>query len=335
MRFRPLARTGLEVSELAFGAMNLGGRTDDVTSRKMLETAIGAGVNLIDTADIYSGGRSEIVVGQVLSSTATRDSVLVATKCGLPTGHDRNSAGGSRRHLVSSCERSLRRLKTDRIDLFQLHRPAFDTDLDQTLSALDDLVRSGKVLCIGTSTHPAWFVMECLAMSARHGWARFVTEQSPYNLLDRRVENELVPLAERHAIGLLPWSPLAGGILAGRYDEPGTATSGSRAEVLPALRDRVTPRALDVARAMRALADQHGLSAAQLSLLWLRDRPAVVAPLIGPRTPEQLWEYLGIADHEPLTKDALSAIDALVPPGTSVSDFHNTSGWTAGSRSLN
>jgi aryl-alcohol dehydrogenase-like predicted oxidoreductase len=330
MEMRALGSSGLSVSALTLGAMNFGGRTDPATSGIMLLSALDAGINLIDTADLYSAGASERLVGEVLERTGRRDSVLIATKCGMPVGPTVNDGGSSRRHIVASCEKSLRRLRTDRIDLYQLHRPSFVTAPEETLAAFDQLVRDGKVIDIGSSTHPAWFVMECLDVSARYGWARYVTEQSPYNLLDRRIENELIPLAQRHGLGILPWSPVAGGILAGRYRTARTAEPGSRAEILPALRERVTERALEVAEAVRILAETLDMSAGQLALLWLRDQPGVTSPIIGPRTPEQLAEYLEIAEHAPLEAPILDALDKLVPPGTHVADFHNSSRWMGG-----
>jgi aryl-alcohol dehydrogenase-like predicted oxidoreductase len=330
MQMRILGASGLSVSSLSLGAMNFGGRTDPATSETLLLEALDAGINLIDTADVYSRGASEELVGEVLERSGRRDSVLIASKCGMPIGPTVNDGGGSRRHIVASCERSLRRLRTDHIDLYQLHRPSFVTAPEETLAAFDQLVRAGKVIDIGSSTHPAWFVMECLAVSARYGWARYVSEQSPYNLLDRRIENELIPLAQRHGLAILPWSPVAGGILAGRYRTARTAEPGSRAEILPALRERVTDRGLAVAQQLGLLAEGIGLTSGQLALLWLRDQPGVTSPIVGPRTPEQLHEYLAVAEHPRLGQEIFDALDELVPPGTHVADFHNSSRWMGG-----
>lgn len=334
MDMRPLGRTGVHVTSLCLGAMNFGGPADEDASEKMILAALDAGLNFIDTADVYTGGNSERIVGDVLARAGRRDEVVVATKVGLPSGAGRNNQGASRRHIVRSCETSLERLRTDHIDLYQLHRPSFDIDPEETLSAFDDLVRAGKVLNIGCSTHPAWFVHECLAVSERRGWARYVSEQPPYNLLDRRIENELVPLARRHGLALLPWSPLAGGILAGRYRSTAKPPKGSRAERMAQVQDRLTKPALAAANAVARLADERGLTSGQLALLWLRDRPGVTSPIIGPRTVEHLQESLAIADHEPLDDEAVAALDEVVAPGTFVSNFHNTSGWMPGSLSL-
>ncbi len=310
--------------------MNFGFRTDAAEAERMLLTALDAGVNLVDIADVYAAGESERMVGSILKRSGRRDEVLIATKCGMDVGPHVNDRGGSRRHIVRSCEKSLRSLGTDRIDLFQLHRPFFDTAPDETLGALDSLVRAGKVLAIGSSTHPAWFLMECLALSDRHGWARYVTEQAPYNMLDRRVENELIPLAQRHGLAILPWSPLAGGILAGRYPSATEMPEGSRAADYWGLRARVTERALEVASEVARIAAAVDLTPGQLALVWLRDRPGVTSPIVGPRTLEQLEESLVAADHPGLPEDVLAGIDELVPPGSWISDFHNTSRWMGG-----
>jgi aryl-alcohol dehydrogenase-like predicted oxidoreductase len=333
IEMRPLGRTGVKVSALGLGAMNFGGPADEDASEKMLLTALDAGINFIDTADVYTGGNSERIVGEVLERAGKRDDIVLATKVGIPSGPGPNNQGASRRHIVRSCEASLSRLRTDRIDLYQLHRPLFDIEPEETLAAFDDLVSAGKVINIGCSTHPAWFVHECLAVSDKRGWARYVSEQPPYNLLDRRVENELVPLALRHGLALLPWSPLGGGILTGKYRSATKPPAGSRAARMPAAQDRLTKPALAVVNALGKLADERGLTSGQLALLWLRDRPGVTSPIVGPRTVEHLQESLAIADHAALDEDAIAALDDVVAPGTFVSNFHNTSGWTPGATS--
>src|SRR6476469_8289304 len=246
---RPLGRTGVQVSAICLGAMNFGGPADEETSEKLLLTALDAGVNFVDTADVYTGGESERIVGEVLERSGRRDEIVLATKVGIQASEDPNDRGASRRHIVRSCEESLRRLRTDRIDLYQLHRPSFDIDPEETMRAFDDLVHAGKVVNVGCSTHPAWYVRECLGVSDKRGGARYVSEQPPYNLLDRRVENELVPLALRHGLAIIPWSPLAGGILAGRYRSAGKPPEGSRADRMAGLRQRLTKPALAAANA--------------------------------------------------------------------------------------
>ncbi|MCW2614465.1 MAG: putative oxidoreductase [Frankiales bacterium] len=327
---RRLGRTGLQVSAISLGAMNVGAGADEATSEQMLLTALDAGINLVDTADLYHHGESERILGEVLARNGRRDEVLIATKCGMPVGPGPNDRGASRRHVIASCEASLRRLGTDHIDLYQLHRPFFDVAPEETLSAFDQLVRDGKVRDIGSSTHPAWFLMECLAVSDRHGWPRYVTEQSPYNVLDRRAENELVPLCQRYGVAVMPWSPVAGGILAGRYTSVQDVPAGSRAARLPALRERLTGPSLAAATRLAELADQAGMHALELALVWLRDQPGVTSPVIGPRTPEQLALYLAAVERPPLEQALLDAIDEVVPPGGHVSDFYNSSRWMGG-----
>jgi aryl-alcohol dehydrogenase-like predicted oxidoreductase len=240
---------------------------------------------------------------------------------------DPNDQGNSRLHIMNAVEDSLRRLQTDWIDLYQIHRPVFDVPQDETLRALDDLVRQGKVRYIGCSTFPAWMVMEALAISARYGLARYVTEQPPYNLLDRRIENELVALAMRHELGLLTWSPLATGVLAGRYEHASSTPQDSRAARLGSyLAERVTARGIKAARKVAELARTHGMLASQLALLWVKDQPAVTAPIIGPRTEAHLDDALPVLEMN-LSGELAAAMDEIVPPGSAVADFHNTSNW--------
>jgi aryl-alcohol dehydrogenase-like predicted oxidoreductase len=223
----------------------------------------------------------------------------------------------------------LRRLQTDHIDLYQMHRPSLDIPQDETLRALDDLVRSGKVRYVGCSTHPAWMVMEAIATSERLGITRYISEQPPYNLLDRRIENELVPLAQRHGLALLPWSPLAGGILAGRYNNMEETPEGSRlarnGRESP-FGQRVTRRGVEVARALDPIAKEQNMTISQLALLWAKDQPGITSPIIGPRTMEQLEDALGILERT-LDDETRSRLDALNPPGNAVSDFHNSNNW--------
>ncbi len=329
MEYRPLGRTGVQVSSLCLGTANFGNPTPEETARQMMQQALEAGINLFDTADSYNAGESERILGRFLKDTGQRDQVLLATKVYYPVGDGPNDRGLSRYHVLRACEDSLRRLQTDRIDLYVVHRSASATiPVDETLGALTDLVRQGKVLYIGCSTHPAWEIMEALMVSELKGYARYVAESSPYNLLDRRVENERVPLCQRHGLALLPWSPIAMGMLAGRYPVDQTFPKGSRAAANPQgiYAQRINRRGLEVAARVLEIAAQYGLSPAQLSLLWLRDQPGVTAPIIGPRTPGQLSEMLHVAELR--ADDALRvAFDRLNPPGMAVSNFHNTSGW--------
>jgi aryl-alcohol dehydrogenase-like predicted oxidoreductase len=230
---RPLGPTGVDIAPLVLGTMNFGDPTPRDESMAMLARVIDAGITLIDTADVYAGGESERIIGEALAATGRRDDVLLATKVGIPRRDAPPDTWHRREHIVSSCEASLRSLGTDRIDLYQLHRPSMLVPQDETLAALDELVRAGKVRWIGASSFPAWMVMEALGLATQTGVPAFVSEQPPYNLLDRRIENELVPLCERYGLAILPWSPLGGGILAGRYDTVDVVPDGSRAARRP------------------------------------------------------------------------------------------------------
>lgn len=325
MELRLLGRTGVRVSALALGAMNFGTATPRAEALRIVHRALDAGVNLIDTADMYGDGESERVVGEALRD-GRRDRVVLATKGHFPTSPDANDRGNSRRHLMRAVEASLVRLGTDRIDLYQVHRPDPDVPLEETLRALDDLVRQGKLVYVGCSTFPAWEVMEGLALSERRGFVRWVSEQPPYNLLDRRIENELVPLAQRHGLAVLPWSPLAMGMLAGRYDRADAPPPGSRVARLGGVyRGRVTEPALAAARAIAAVAADAGFAPAALALAWVRQQPAVTAPIVGPRTEQHLQHALDAAAVT-LPTDVLRRLDAIVPPGTAVADFRNNRG---------
>ncbi len=248
MEYRSLGRTGVMVSPLCLGAMNFGGPTDEAASIQIINRALDGGINFIDTANVYNAGESERIVGKALKENGKRDQVVLATKANGAMGPGPNDRNITRYHIMKACDDSLRRLQTDHIDLYQMHRPSFTIPQDETLRALDDLVRQGKVRYIGSSTHPAWMLMEALATSERYGLNRYVTEQPPYNLLDRRIENELVPLCQRYGVGIIPWSPLAGGVLAGRYRPGEQAPADSRmARSGKFFSDRVTPRAVEVA----------------------------------------------------------------------------------------
>ncbi len=329
MPYRSLGRTGVQVSPLCLGAMNFGNPTAEDESLRIIDAALDGGINFIDTANVYNAGESERIVGRALQRNGRRDEVVLATKVNGEMGPGPNDRGISRYHIMKACEDSLRRLQTDRIDLYQLHRPSLQIPQDETLRALDDLVRAGKVRYIGCSTFPAWMVMEALMTSERYSLARFVSEQPPYNLLDRRIENELVPLAQRYGLALLPWSPLAGGILAGRYNDEATVPTGSRLDRSgreSPFGERVTRRGVAVARRVAEVARERGLTASQLALLWCKDQPGITAPIIGPRTMEQLREALDVLDRDLGAEDA-ARLDALNGPGNAVSDFHNSNDW--------
>jgi aryl-alcohol dehydrogenase-like predicted oxidoreductase len=322
---RQFGTTGVEIAPLALGAMNFGIATPPDEAAVMLERAIDAGITLIDTADVY--GESEQVVGDVLARTGRRDDVLLATKVGLPRGEGEPGTWHRREHIVASCDASLRNLQTDRIALYQLHRPSEVVPFEETLGVLGELVDAGKVRWIGTSTFAAWMVADALALAREQApLPAIVSEQPPYNLLDRRAENELLPMCRHHQIAVVPWSPLAGGVLAGRYDRLDEVPDDSRAARVPMTRDRMNERALAVAADVGALARDRGLTTSQFALLWAKDQPGVTAPIIGPRTLAQLDDALAVLDRE-LDDDARAACDALVHPGNAVSDFYSTAFW--------
>lgn len=330
MAHRTLGRTGVKVSPLCLGTMNFGGPTPEAEAVDIVQAAIDGGINFIDTADVYNRGRSEEIVGRAIAASGKRDQLIIATKVYSPMSNAPNDRGGSRMHILKSCEASLRRLGLDCIDLYQLHRPDLEVPQDETLRAFDDLIRSGKVRYIGCSTHPAWKVMEALAVSDRLGLHRYISEQPPYNLLDRRIENELIPLCQAHDLAVLPWSPVAGGVLTGRYAPDDLAPSDSRARNWGArFADRVTSQGLKVAAEVAGMAAERGLSASQLALLWVKDQPAITAPIYGPRTMQHIQDALPVLEMR-LADEDRALFDALVPPGCAVSDFHNSNNWMKG-----
>jgi aryl-alcohol dehydrogenase-like predicted oxidoreductase len=328
MEYRRLGRSGVLVSALCLGTMNFGSPTPEAESFQILQRALAAGINCLDTANVYNAGESERIVGKFLKETNQRDQVVLATKVYGKMGDRPNQSGSTRYHILQACEDSLRRLQTDHIDLYQLHRPPLTHPQDETLRAFDDLVRSGKVRYIGCSTHPAWMVMEALAISERQNLARYISEQPPYNLLDRRIENELIPLCLKYDLAVLPWSPLAQGVLAGRYAQAGVYPEGSRASRWDEQmgKSRVTRRGVQAAIALGQMAQERGLTSSQLALLWVKDQPGVTAPIVGPRTLAHLEDALGIAELR-LDPADLPRFDALVHPGTAVADFHNSNDW--------
>ncbi len=326
MEYRILGRTGVKLSPLVLGTANFADPTPEVEAGQLLERAIDAGINLIDTGNSYAAGESERIIGRALKQSGRRDQVLIATKAHYPVGAGPNDRGNSRLHLIKACQDSLERLQTDHIDLFQLHRPAFDIPLDETLGALDDLVRWGMVRYIGCSTHPAWKVQEAILLSEFKRYARFVSEQPPYNLLDRRIENELVPMCQANGLGIITWSPMAMGVLAGRYasiDFPADSRAALRGGIYA---ERVTSQGIEVGNRFVALARERGISASQLAVLWVKDQPGITAPIIGPRTAAQLEELLPVLEMT-LDDETRAACDELVPPGSVVADFHNSADW--------
>jgi aryl-alcohol dehydrogenase-like predicted oxidoreductase len=314
MQYRTLGRTGIKVSPYALGAMMFGrppGNPDHGDSARIIHKALDAGINFVDTADAYSRGESEEIVGQALNGR--RDDVVLATKVHLPMGDDPNQRGNSRRWIMTEVENSLRRLQTDWIDLYQIHRPDPDTDIEETLSALSDLIHSGKVRLIGSSAMPASGIVEAQWVAERRGLERFRTEQPPYSILNRGIEAEVLPVAQRYGMGTLVWSPLAKGMLTGRIRK-GQQTDLRRAAMLTSFSDE--PR-LDAVEQIIPLAEQAGLPMTHLAMAFAITHPGVTSAIIGPRTMEQLDDLLAGIDVT-LTDDILDRIDEIVPPGTDV-----------------
>jgi aryl-alcohol dehydrogenase-like predicted oxidoreductase len=318
MRYRPFGRTGVQVSNLCLGAMMFGewGNPDHDESIAVIHAALDAGVNFVDTADVYSAGESEEIVGEALAGR--RDEVVLATKFFNPMGADRNQRGSSRRWIVQACEASLRRLGTDHIDLYQVHRPDPRVDVDETLGALTDLVHQGKVRYVGSSTFPASEIVEAQWVAERRNRERFVCEQPPYSMLVRGIEHDVLPACQRHDMAVIPWSPLAGGWLSGKWRLEGETISSRRAARIPGRYDMSDPnnqRKLEAADALGRLADDAGLTLPLLAVAWVLRNPAVTAAIVGPRTMEQLTSQLDAADLD-LDTDLLDQIDEIVAPGT-------------------
>ncbi|OII24660.1 aldo/keto reductase [Curtobacterium sp. MCBA15_013] len=316
MQYRTLGRTGIQVSPFALGAMMLGtdgsiGNGDEQDSIRIVHRALGAGINFIDTADRYSQGGSEELLGKALAGR--RDDVVIATKFNGPMGDDPNRRGNSRRWITQAVEGSLRRLRTDHIDLYQAHRPDDTVDLEETLSALTDLIRSGKVRAIGSSDFPASMQVEAQWTSERRGLERFRTEQPTYSILNRGIEREVLPVVQRYGMGSLVWSPLAGGMLTGRFRK-GQDTDLARATMFRHNRDE---RRIDAVEQVVALSEETGIRMTHLAMAFAIAHPGVTSALIGPRSVEQLDDLLAGADVV-LSDEVLDRIDAIVPPGTDV-----------------
>jgi aryl-alcohol dehydrogenase-like predicted oxidoreductase len=329
MNYRTLGHTGTKVSPLCLGAMMFGewGNPDHEDGIRIIDRALDAGINFIDTADVYSRGESEEIVGKALAG-GKRDNVVLATKVHGKMGDDPNQFGNSRRWIVREVENSLRRLKTDWIDLYQIHRPEADTDIDETLGALTELVRAGKVRYIGSSTFPASQIVEAQWVAEKRSRERFVCEQPPYSILVRAIENDVLPTAQRYGMGVIPWSPLAGGWLSGRYRKDAELPDSRRARMIPGRYDMSIPgnqRKLDAAEALAKLAEQAGMTLIEMALAFVIRHPAVTAAIIGPRTMEQLESQLTSADVE-LSDDVLDKIDAIVAPGVNVNP--DDGGWS-------
>lgn len=324
MDYRSFGRTGVQVSPLCLGCMNFGGKTSPDDSFAIIDRAIDEGINFLDTANVYSRGKSEEVVGEALKRNGKRDRIVLATKVhGVMADDDPNQGGLSRRHIIEQCEASLRRLKTDVIDLYQLHRPKSETAIDESLRALDHLIRAGKVRYIGSSFFMSWKFVESLWASKELGLNRLISEQPPYMILDRRIERDLIPMAETYGVALMPFGPLAGGLLSGKYTAGDAAPEGTRYADKVAWQQemRFSDQGLAAAEKVAKYAQEKGVGVAEFSTAWVLAQPGVTSPIIGPRTMDQLNAYLRALEVE-ITEEDNSVIDTIVAPGEHVTPYY-------------
>jgi aryl-alcohol dehydrogenase-like predicted oxidoreductase len=327
MEHRPLGHTGVQVSKLWLGAMMFGawGNKDEHESVRIVHRALDAGINFIDTADVYGQGEAEMIVGKALAG-GRRDDVVLATKFYGAMGDEPNQRGGSRRWIVREVENSLKRLGTDWIDLYQIHRLDPETDIEETLAALSELVHQGKVRYIGSSTFPASAIVEAQWAARDRHMQRFVTEQPPYSILVRAIETDVLPTCARHGMAVISYSPLDGGWLSGRWRKDAGQQSSSRAGRLPDrfdLSELGNQRKLDAVEELTQLSDEAGITLIQLAIAFVLNHPAITAPIIGPRTLEHLESQLA-ADDVVLGQDLLDRIDEIVPPGTTINPVDNS-----------
>jgi aryl-alcohol dehydrogenase-like predicted oxidoreductase len=306
--------------------MNFGGATDKDQSFRIIDEAIDAGINLFDCADIYSGGESERVLGEALFRNGKRKGALITSKAYMPSGSGPNDRGSSRHHIFESCENSLKSLKTDYIDIYFIHRTDFSVPPEEPLAALDILVKQGKVRYVACSTHPSWRTVEALMTADRFGYPKFICEQPPYNLLDRRIEQEILPMCRYFDLGVICWSPLAQGMLAGRYKKADQLPEGSRGTQKEVYAERITQAGIDAAEKMMKYARKKQLTPAQFAVAWILNQPGVTGSIIGPRTIEQFRDLLPSAEIE-LTDEDRSFCDTLVPPRSHLSNHFNTTDW--------
>ena len=328
MEHRSLGRTGVPVSVLCLGSMNFGDKTPEAESMDIIDRAIDSGVNFLDTANVYTRGASETIVGKELQRNGKRDRIVLATKVyNRMSDDDVLAAGSNRRHIIEQCEASLKRLQTEYIDLYQIHRPDSKVPIDETLRALDDLVRSGKVRYIGTSTFPAWRVLESLWVAKELGLNRFVSEQPPYHLLDRSIEREVIPLAQSYGLAILPWSPLAAGFLTGKYrreqSAPGDTRIASDIEKMQGpyrrrMQQVLSDRAFDLLDVVKELATEKRCTPSQVALAWLLGQPGVTSVIIGPRNIAQFDDNLGAVALE-LDEADHARLDEVAEPERAIS----------------
>lgn len=332
MRNARVGTSGLTVSRLCLGSMYFGGVTQQAEATRLVEAALDAGITFFDSSNMYNAGEAEAGLGQALETLGARSRITLASKVFYPMGDGPNDRGAGRKHIVAELEQQLRRLRTDWLDLYYLHRADFDTPLEETVQVMDNLVRSGKIRYWGVSTFPAWRTAEAWWRADRHGLAKPIAEQSPYNLLDRRLENERVQFLETYRLGLMTWSSLGGGLLSGKYatsavDRPpvGTRLYDQKERYKPRLGDAALAKAQELAELARGA----GLDPIHMAIAWLHHQPVVTATVVGPRTVDQLQAYLQAVEVT-LSDDVLAEIDRIVPPGSAFADFHDTSLWHVG-----
>lgn len=327
MQYRPLGRTGVQVSPLCLGAMMFGpwGNDDHADATRIIHRALDAGINFVDTADVYSNGVSEEIVGEAIKGR--RDDVFLATKFFMPMSENPNERGGSRLWIVREVENSLRRLGTDHIDLYQVHRPSPDTDVEETLGTLTDLVRQGKVRYIGSSSYSGSQIVEAQWASRERNLERFVTEQPPYSMLVRGIEEDVLPTTRRYGMGTLSYSPLSGGWLSGRWrkDNASTPTSQARPSARFDMSSPANQRKLDIVEDLALLAEEAGMSLLEMAIAFVINHPGITSAIVGPRTMEQLESYLPAAEIS-LATDVLDRIDQIVAPGVTVNPEDNSYG---------
>ena len=330
MEYRPLGRTGVQVSPLCLGTMMFGdwGNKDVDDSIRIIHRALDSGINFVDSADVYSNGESEEIVGRALQGR--RDDVVLATKFFMPMGEGPNVGGGSRRWIMREVENSLRRLGTDYIDLYQVHRPSADTDVEETLGALTDLITAGKVRYIGSSSYSGSQIVEAQVAARDRNLARFVTEQPPYSILVRGIEEDILPTTKRYGMGTLTYSPLTGGWLSGKWsrDNAPTATSKARPGARFDMATDANKRKLDVLDGLNEIAADAGVTLIELAIAFVIRHPGVTSAIIGPRTMEQLESQLPAADVT-LSDEVLDRIDELVPPGVTINPDDDSYGMTS------
>ena len=326
MEYRRLGRSGLQVSPLVLGTMNFGNPTDKEEACAIVDAALEAGINLIDCADIYNQGEAERILGAALERSGRRHHVILTSKVYNRTGQGPNDQGNTRHHIIEGCEKSLKQLRTDYIDIYFLHRTDFNVPQEESLDALADLRQQGKIRYIACSTHPAWRTVEGLHLAERHGYPKFVCEQPPYNLLDRRIENEIVPMCRHYDLGIISWSPLAQGVLAGKYHDAEQLPEGSRGSLRRVFRERITPAGIAVGQQVVERAKAMACPASRLAVAWVLHQPGITGTIIGPRNVDQLNDLLPSLEVK-LSSEDLAFCDDLVPPGRYVTSFFNTAEW--------